>query len=179
MSLLKTVKPEEAEGLVAEVYKPLMEMMGMVPAPLQLYSASPNLMVLQKKVMDYFMSHPNLNAGLLALIRLLVAEELQYNYCISLNKTILKMIGIADDDHLAEIMANPDKAPLEEKDIALLKLVIKVCTKPDSVEEEDVQKARDLGWQESDIFDAIMHGMSMVVGGLLEKAVGLPEGAAC
>ena len=107
MSYLKTVSPEDATGQVAEVYKPVLEVVGMVPAPLQLISASPNLLGLQKKVIDYYTTHPTLSQGLLALIRLLVAEEMQYDYCISLNSNILKMMGIANDDQLAAVMADP------------------------------------------------------------------------
>jgi len=179
MSLLKTVKPEEATGVVKEVYDAMTQRMGMVPAPLQLYSASPNLLALQKNVMDYFMAHPTLSPGLLALIRLMVAEELKYNYCVSLNKNVLKMMGIADDHQLAAIMADPDKAPMEPKDVALLKFVVAACTQPGSVGEADVAGLRELGWQDSDVFDATMHGMFMIVGGRLEQSLGLPEGAAC
>ena len=179
MSFLKTVKPEEATGLVAEIYKPMQAIMGMVPAPLQLASASPRLLAIQKQAIDYFTAHPTLSPGLLALIRLLVAEELRYNYCIGLNSTILKMMGIADDDQLAAVMADPKKAPMPEKDTALLDVVVRACTRPESVQESDIQNLRDLGWEDSDIYDGISHGLMMVSGGLMEKAVGLPEGAAC
>lgn len=179
MSYLKTVSPEDATGQVAEVYKPIMEMAGMVPAPLQLMSASPGLLALQKTVIDYYSTHPTLNQGLLALIRLLIAEEMQYDYCISLNSNILKMMGIASDDQLAAVMADPGQAPMDEKEKALLAVVIKACAKPETVQEADVQALRDLGWQDSDILDAISHGLMMVQGGILAKAVGLPQGAAC
>lgn len=179
MSYLKTVSPEDATGQVAEVYKPVMEVVGMVPAPLQLISASPNLLGLQKKVIDYYTTHPTLSQGLLALIRLLVAEEMQYEYCVSLNSNILKMMGIANDDQLAAVMADPKQAPMEKKEKALLALVLKACAKPEEVQEADIQKLRDLGWQDADILDAISHGLMMVQGGILAKAVGLPEGAAC
>ncbi len=179
MSYLKTVAPEDATGQVAEVYKPVLDMVGMVPAPLQLMSASPNLLTLQKAVLDYYATHPALTQGLLALIRLLVSEELQYDYCISLNSNFLKMMGIANDDQLAAVMADPNLAPMEEKEKALLALVLKACAKPEEVQEADVQNLRDLGWQDSDILDAISHGLMMVQGGILAKAVGLPTGAAC
>jgi alkylhydroperoxidase family enzyme len=104
---------------------------------------------------------------------------MQYEYCISLNGKILKMMGITSDDQLAAVMADPQQAPMEEKEKALLALVIKACAKPETVQEADVQALRDLGWQDSDILDAISHGLMMVQGGILAKAVGLPEGAAC
>ena len=108
MSFLKTIKPEEAAGPVAEIYKPIQEALGLVPAPLQLYSASPGLLSAMGPVREYYMNHPTLSQGLMALIRLLVAEDLQFNYCVSLNRNILKMMGISDDDKLAQVMADPD-----------------------------------------------------------------------
>jgi hypothetical protein len=63
MSLLKTVKPEEATGLVAEIYKPIQEMMGVVPAPMQLMSASPGMMAARMPMMKYYMEHPTPERG--------------------------------------------------------------------------------------------------------------------
>lgn len=179
MSLLKTVKPEDATGIVAEAYQPMIDRLGMVPAPFQLISASPGILAVQKSLMDYFNQHPTLSIGLMALIRLLVAEEMKYNYCISLNRDILKLIGVADDDQLAAIMADPRKAPIPEKEIAMLELVLKVFTDPEAVEAADIQHLRDLGWTDADVLDATMMGLMMMNGGQMEKAFGLPEGAAC
>lgn len=179
MSLLKTVKPEEATGVVAEIYQPVQEAIGMVPSPLQLYSASPGLLASITPTREYFMSHPTLGHGLMALIRMLVAEEAGFNYCVSFNRSILAKMGVADDDALAAIMADPTKAPLPEKEKAMLLLVLKVCTQPGEVSESDVQGLRDLGWTDGDILDAANHGLTMINAGMLEKAFGLPEGAAC
>jgi alkylhydroperoxidase family enzyme len=110
---------------------------------------------------------------------MLVAEETQYNYCISLNREILKQLGVASDDELGAIMADPDKAPIEEREKAMLKAVLTACSNPEALNEAEVQGLREQGWNDGDILDAITHGLMMVQGGMLEKAVGLPEGAAC
>ena len=164
---------------MAEIYGPMQQRMGLVPSPLQLYSASPGLLSAFGPIRDYFMNHPTLSQALMALIRMLVAEEMGYNYCISLNRTILVKMGLTDDDAVAAIMADPTKAPIPEKEKAMLLLVLKICTKPDEVAASDVQKLRDLGWTDGDIMDAANHGLMMISAGMLEKAFGLPEGAAC
>ena len=125
------------------------------------------------------MNHPTLSQGLMALIRMLVAEESGFNYCVSFNRSILVKMGVADDDALAAIMADPTKAPLPEKEKAMLLMVLKACTKPEEVAESDVQRLRDLGWTDGDIMDAANHGLMMIGAGMLEKAFGLPEGATC
>ena len=41
MALIQTVKPENAEGKAKEIYDTMQKTAGLIPAPLQLASASP------------------------------------------------------------------------------------------------------------------------------------------
>ena len=41
MAFIKTVSPEKAEGKIAELYAPVLEMIGSVPKSLEMWSASP------------------------------------------------------------------------------------------------------------------------------------------
>ena len=41
MALIQTIEPEKAEGQAKEIYDFMMENAGVIPAPLQLASASP------------------------------------------------------------------------------------------------------------------------------------------
>ncbi len=73
----------------------------MVPAPFQVFSPSPELAGPRAQATGYYLAHPKLSRGLLALIRMLIAEELEYYYCISLNREILKAVGVMDEDAAA------------------------------------------------------------------------------
>jgi alkylhydroperoxidase family enzyme len=60
------------------------------------------------------------------------------------------------------MQADPSKAPLDEKQKALLLFVLKACDNPHSVVAADVERLKGLGWSETDIFDATAHGARMV-----------------
>ncbi len=49
----------------------------------------------------------------------------------------------------------------------MLKFVFEAVTKPDEVEEKDIEQLRGLGWTDSDIYDAAVSGTSMVAMGML------------
>ena len=63
---------------------------GMIPSPMQLASASPQMMQMMWQSIQYYTQHPNLGFGLLSTIRYLVAEEYDYAFCINFNKNFLK-----------------------------------------------------------------------------------------
>jgi alkylhydroperoxidase family enzyme len=178
VAILKLVPPEQAQGKVKEAYD-MFAPLGMVPAPLQMYSPSPELISLRAKNIGYFRGHPNLSVGLLALIRMLVAEELKYYYCLSLNTGLLKTLGIADEDAAAKVLSDPASAPLNDKDKALLLFVLKAVKTPEEVTAEDTQKLRDLGWSDGDIIDATAHGAGMVADGIMFKAFKMDQGQSC
>jgi len=169
MFILDTVRPEDAEGKVKEAYSVFPEGMP-VPDPLILMSASPDLAYAQSQVIRYFMTHDRLDIGLLAIIRYLVASLYDYEFCINLNSGLLQMAGGFSEEELRALRENPENAPLEEEQKALLLFVLKVVKNPREVTEEDVQKLRDLGWTDRDIFDAAMHGVGMVGPSMLYKA---------
>jgi alkylhydroperoxidase family enzyme len=111
--------------------------------------------------MDYFMNHPTLEFTLLTLIRFLVSPECGYDYCIDFNRNLLKRMGM-EDDEIESVRSDPEKAPLEEKEKALLLFVLKAIKSPESTEQKDVDALHDLGWNDSDIYDAAFHGARMM-----------------
>jgi alkylhydroperoxidase family enzyme len=78
-----------------------------------------------------------------------------------MNSGILLQYGVLPD-MLADIKLDPSKAPLEEKETALLLFVLKVVRDSNSVQEADVNALRDLGWTDSDILEATYHGTTQV-----------------
>jgi hypothetical protein len=171
MFKLKTVKPEEATGKVAEAYSVFPKGIP-VPAPLVLMSASPDLLHLQSQIVRHYMTHTKLDMGFLAIIRYLAASEYNYEFCIKLNTGILKMAGGFSDSELEELKKNPENAPLEDSQKALLLFVLKVVKAPEEIKETDVEGLREMGWSDQDIFDASFHGTSMIGMSKLFKAFG-------
>ena len=169
MALIQTVRPEEAEGEVKEVYETMQNNIGMIPDPVQLASASPWMLGMMWQSVQYYSQHPNLGFGLLSTIRYLVAKEHNYAFCTNFNKNFLLMQGMSEDD-IEKIIEDPLQAPLEDKDRAMLGFVVKATKTPDAVDKEDMDQLHDLGWTDADILDALMHGTNMIGSSILMKA---------
>jgi alkylhydroperoxidase family enzyme len=124
----------------------------------------------QSRIIHHYMAHDKLDMGLLAMIRYLVANDYQYPFCINLNAFILKQAGGLSDADLEALRANPDNAPLEESQKALLLFVLKVVRTPEDVQKADIDRLHEMGWSDRDIFDAAYHGTSMISASKLFKA---------
>jgi alkylhydroperoxidase family enzyme len=169
MALIQTVAPDKAEGQVKEVYDFMQQNTGVIPAPLQLASASPRMLDTAWQSIQYYSQHPNLGFGLLSSIRYLVAQQYDYAFCTSFNRNLLKMQGLSDED-IDQMEADPLQTPLDNKDRAMVAFVMKAVKTPDAVEQQDVTQLHDQGWTDSDILDALAHGTNMVASSILMKA---------
>jgi len=93
MTLIQTVNPENAEGKAKEVYDTLQKTIGVIPAPLQLASASPWMLDMVWQSIQYYSQHPNLGFGLLSTIRYLVARQYDFAFCTDFNKNFSRYNG--------------------------------------------------------------------------------------
>jgi hypothetical protein len=161
MALLKTVTPEEADGFIAEAYANFQKAIGSIPKPIQMMSASPSMFEDHIKTITYFNNHPTLTFPLLTMIRFLVAPDCEWDFCIDFNRNLLKKMGM-EDDEIESTRSNPENAPLEENEQALLLVVLKAVRSPETVKKDDIDRLRELGWNDSDIYDATYHGARML-----------------
>jgi len=157
MTLIKLIEKEEATGRVAEIYETMINTMGFIPNAFKVFSPSEHVLNQQFSNLGYFMRHKSLGGKLLAFIRLLVSETEQCKYCVGMNSGILLQYGVLPD-LLARIKEDPAKAPLEDKELALLLFVLKVVKDSNAIQQEDIDALRILGWTEGDIMDATYHG---------------------
>ena len=93
--------------------------------------------------------------------RYLVAHDLNYSFCADFNKYILKKQGLEDED-IHRMEADPVKSLLEEKESAMLAFVVKAVKSPGSVAAEEINRLKDMGWTDTDLVDALAHGVSMI-----------------
>ncbi len=170
MFLLKHISPEQAEGVMAEVY-------GMfppgvpVPDPLQIMSASPGLAKCQSGIIRYFMEHDTLDFAFFACLRFILSCEIGYTYCREFNAQLLKRAGGMSDEQLEAMRVDPGTAPLDKAQRALLRFALKAVRTPAEVTAAEVEALRDLGFNDRDIFDAAYHGASMLGPATLYKAL--------
>ncbi len=173
MSYLKTVSPENATGVVAEVYKEVSELFGFIPNAIQQDSVSPEHLQFHWSNIKAAVMHPSLSGVLLACIRLLMSEPHNCTYCIDLNTAILINDMGLTADQVAALRADPSSAPLNEKELALFLYTLRACADSNSVNATDVQALRDVGASDKEIYDALTHGAQQISGDIMINAFGV------
>ena len=161
MALIDIVTPDTAEGKMKEAYDMFMENLGVIPKPLQMMSASSAIFEQQVQRIQYYTNHPTLSFALLSYIRYLVSQNLNYRFCTDFNKLILMKQGLTEED-IKRSEADPTQSMLEEKESAMLAFVVKAVKDPSSVTAEEVNELKEIGWKDSDLVDALAHGVNMI-----------------
>ncbi len=161
MPLINTFTPENAEGQVKEIYNQIESAFGSVPNALQMYSSSPALLARQWQQIGYYMQHPTLGFNLLAMIRMLVSEEGNCDYCVGLNAGLLINMGGLTIDQVTAMKENPQNAPLSDKDKAMLLFVLKATHAASTVNQSDIANLKTLGWNDGEILDGLTQGAYM------------------
>ncbi len=167
MSILQTVTPETATGEVAEIYAQIQQAWGQVPTAIQAYSANPFLLKQQWEYYGSIMQHPTLTMPLTTCIRMLVSQAGHCTYCIDMNAGMLINMAGWTPDQVAATRANYLDSPLSPQEKTLLGLVLKMTRDSTSITPADMQAAREAGWSDSDILDAVNHGARMVAGDII------------
>lgn len=156
MSLLKTIKPDEATGTVAEIYKRFEEAFLKVPNVIQMYSSNPYHLAKVAEFLHYYSEHPKINIKFLSYMRMIVAHYYQCQYCVNLNSSVLLHLG-EKQETLTAALTDISNSNISEDELALLHYTVKVATKPEECTEEDINVVREHGWEDQHIFDAIFN----------------------
>jgi len=157
--LLTPQPPAGEEARVAAAFGPVEQRVGFVPDGLRLYSFSPPLLESFLANIGYFNSGERLSPVLMTMIRYLVSSGAKCSFCIDLNEGFLANMGV-DLDRARAARANPDAAPVPDREKPLLKLALKAVTDPESVSGADIAAARTQGWSDRDIFDVVAQAAS-------------------
>lgn len=152
--------PAEDEQRVSAIFAAVQARIGFIPDGLRLYSLSPPLLETFVGNVSYFNGGgTGLSPELTAMIRYLVSWQSGCRFCVDMNEGILVNLG-KDLDSVRAARINPDVAPLSDKDKALLKLALKGVNSPEFVNKDDLDQARQHGWRERDLFDAVAQAAS-------------------
>lgn len=156
-AFVKPVAPAGTEEQVQGIFAQMEAKMGKAPVALKLFSLSPELLAQTVGGFGYYMQHPRLSMPLLAMIRLLIAQQENCSYCVNMNEKILEKVGF-EQAVIAKMQEFPESAPLEEREKAMLLLVLKAVSIPHAVTAEDFIHLKSLEWTDRDILEAINHG---------------------
>lgn len=159
--LIKTIRPEEATGELADLYAQIKAIRGRVPMSSQLWSTSPEQLKQQLAFIGYYIKHKTLSAPLLAAIRILVSSNTGCKYCVDFNTGMLvNMFGWSIDE-TAALKNNSTSDKLSEKENAILSFVVNSVKRCAKADEAELNALRDMGWSDGDILDALQHGARM------------------
>ncbi len=161
MPLIKTIKPEDATGELAELYEKIKAFRGRVSNTAQIFSASPELLKQQMSFIGHYLNHPTLSPALCACIRMLVSDKNSCSYCIDFNASLLINLFNWTPKEVEAMRAKPHNARLSDKEKAMLLFVLKAVRTPHDVNANDVQALRELGYHDGEILDATNHGARM------------------
>lgn len=149
------VPPTGEEARVAGVLSAIEQRLGFVPDGLRLYTLSPPLLENFVSNVAYFNGGSRLRPILTAMIRYLVSWQSQCRFCIDMNEGFLVNMGLQLEDVRAA-RAHPEVAPLPANEVTLLQLALKSVDHAGALAEADVENARANGWNDRDIFDAVV-----------------------
>ena len=169
MGLIKPVEPQEAQGDIKAAYDFFEQAIGTVPAPMAMFSVSPDLFKLQLQSLNYFMKHPTLGFPLLSSIRYLVAQKYDYRFCTRFNQTFLEKQGMSEAD-IQKMAEAPESAPLDDKDRAMLAFVAKAVESPAAISQADMDRLHTAGWTDRDTLDAMAHAANLIASSVLMKS---------
>ena len=163
MFKINYIQPEEAQGKVKEIYEMFPDLA--VPAPLQLYSASPAYLEKQMDIISCIMSNDSFSFPLLTALRVVGASSTCFEYCTEFNTKILASLGLTDDDiqNIGEIHSDV----FEEKEAAMINFVYKAINDPDNITKKDLDKVRSLEWTDPEIFEATAYAAQMSTVGIV------------
>jgi alkylhydroperoxidase family enzyme len=153
-ALLTPTPPTDEEDRIAGILSQVEQTLGFIPDGLRLYRISPPLLENFVANIGYFREHPSLRQELLAMIRYLGSSKAGGQFCVDLNESFLISMGV-DRDIIRATRDNPENAPLEAKEMPLLRLALKALDEPGAVNKTDLDVARESGWSDRDIFDVV------------------------
>jgi uncharacterized peroxidase-related enzyme len=153
MTFVHTIADEDATGAVRDIYDADRTPAGQVPNYTQAFSARPNVYAAWKAL------NGQLKAGMdvrrYELVTIAAARRLRSTYCMVAHGSVLLNQGVLDADELGAVVADHGSAGLDAVDVAVMDLADMVAADATAVTQHDVDRLRDLGLGDTEIFDVV------------------------
>jgi uncharacterized peroxidase-related enzyme len=156
MPFLPVLPEEQASSEVRKIYESVSGSWGFVPNYFQ--ALGRNAQLLQDQV-NLFTNAMNEERGLPKIIKEQIATVVSginmSSYCLPTHLEILGRMGM-DKSLSRRLSIDYKSAPLDPKVMELLEFCEKLTNRPADMQRADVENLRQLGWNEIDIFDAVL-----------------------
>ena len=162
MFIIEPINVENSTGELKLLYKKIERSLGVVPPHFELF-ATLDIEAL-KSFVSYnlsFEKHPNIDAKILPLLRLAIAQKECRRYCVRFNTQILLKEGI-DNTILEDVAANFHKLPFDNKQKLLLQKVFYSLYNPDTFSSDDLQELYNSGFNDKDFFDLLSYATNFI-----------------
>lgn len=174
MSFINTVPEETAEGAVAEMYGNLTDNLGYLPNYGPQFSHRPAVFDAWAQLNTTIKSTMDPRRYELATVA--AAVQRQSSYCSLAHGEKLLRLG-STSDQVAALVRDEGDAGLTELERAIVEYATKVASAPASITQSDVDRLRQLGLSDDEIFDVAAAAAARCFFTALGDAVGtVPDG---
>ena len=140
------------------ILKRVKRMVGVVPPHFELYATvHPTRFKMFLEEIMYLTSHKTINPDFFAFLRYYLAFKNHFTYCYNFNETLLLTKGYTKEA-LKTLENSPTSLPLDERHQELFLATLSAIDEPTNFTKESIEKLKNSGWSDADIFDAIDHG---------------------
>jgi uncharacterized peroxidase-related enzyme len=153
MTFTQTVPEASATGAVAQMYETDRAAFGLLPNFTQAFSLRPEVYAAWRQLNGAIKANMDLRRYELATIA--AARRLRSSYCMLAHGSVL-MDKFLEPDALRAVVGDHRTAELAPVDVAVMDLADKVAQDATAVTEEDIQRLRDHGLGDDDIFDVVL-----------------------
>jgi uncharacterized peroxidase-related enzyme len=152
MTFISTIPEDEASGDVAAHYAADRNDFGYVRNLTAAFSHAPELLSAWQQLNGAIKARMDLRRYELATVA--AARRIHSSYCSLAHGSVL-LDQFVDAEDLQRIMADHRTAGLDPVDVAVMDLADKVATDASSVTEADIERLRQHGLSDSEIFDVV------------------------
>lgn len=148
------VTEADARGKVKAVYEAVRQAYGRVTPAFQAMSPEPDYLEAFWRLHEVVMREGRLPRREKEMIALAVSAVNRCAYCIAAHSARLRAIGV-EDRVVDALREDPLRADLDDRDRGVVRFVLKMTHAPTTIEDADLERLRELGWDDGAIFEAI------------------------
>jgi len=153
MAFIDTISEDEASGGVAKMLDAHRDQLGYVPNYARLFAQRPAVYGAWQQLKDAISGE--MDPRRYELATLAAARELRSSYCALAHGKVLAD-KFFDPATVKALAIDHTGAGLDELDVAIMDLAAKVAADTTEVTEADIQRLRDLGLSDPEIFDVVL-----------------------
>lgn len=149
MSIIQTTEPEQATGVVAEIYADDQRVLGYVPEHTRVMATNPEAYLAWEQLVRAIVSQ--LGVRRYELVTLAAAQGAHSEHCRLAHGR--KMLSLIDEEPLEAIARDYRHASLSEAEVAMMEYAERISRDAPDMTEADALRLREVGFTDREIVD--------------------------